>query len=89
MFWIIRLVWIVVSVALLIWPTKDDPDTPGEKQRDWPAIIGCFLGGVAVFKLWLFLVSQFIQYAPNPLGAAGRVAAVHRRMPRRFTRWGR
>ena len=49
-------VLVTVSVALLIWPTKDDPENPGEKMRDWPAIVGCLIGGVIAFKLWWALV---------------------------------
>ena len=71
-------VLVTVSVALLIWPTKDDPENPGEKMRDWPAIVGCLIGGVIAFKLWWMLLNVGVQMV-SPVGKV-RTAGVGMQM---------
>jgi hypothetical protein len=71
-------VLITVSVSLLIWPTKHDPENPEEKVRDWPAIVGCFIGGVIAFKLWWMLLNVGVQMV-SPVGKV-RTAGVGMQM---------
>ena len=70
MLWLIGPVLMCVSLALLISPTKDDPENPDAKQRDWPAIVGCFIGGILAMKLWWALV-QLV----TPVGKVVKVRA--------------
>jgi hypothetical protein len=69
------MVLISVSVALVIWPTKEDPEVPGEKHRDWPVIVGCLIGGILAFKLSWALVNLV-----SPIGRVGRISSMGRRM---------
>ena len=41
---------------------------PARKRRDWPVIIGLFVGGLLAFKLCAYLISM------SPVGKAQRAA---------------
>jgi hypothetical protein len=53
--WLVGPALTITATVLVVYPTKNDPLRPGRKRRDWPLVIGLFVGGVLATHLWLFL----------------------------------
>lgn len=60
MIWLIGPAFTITAVCLAIWPTKNVPEYPNRKVRDWWVIGGLFIGGVLAFRLWWALLNTFV-----------------------------
>ena len=72
--WLAGPVLVTVSIILIVNPSKQDPDDPNKKIRDWPVIIGCFVGGVVAFKLWSKALEML------PIGRASKAKSFFQKM---------